>query len=71
MSGSESNSVIGFISKAYLEGRKTPSKGQAVIDKAAAVAHVGQKGGMFGHFLGLDNVYVSFVFRHDYRMALV
>lgn len=69
MSGSESNSVIGLISKVYLEGGNYTTGG-AIIDKAAAVAHVGQKEGMFGYFGVLDNVYLLFVFRHDCRMVL-
>ena len=54
-----------------------PTKGEnytetkIIIDKQAAVTHISQKRGVFGHFWGVNNVYILSMFRHNYRVFLL
>lgn len=48
----------------YLKREEDKTLAETVVGEEAAVTHVGQDGGIFGHFCWLDNVHVLAVFRH-------
>lgn len=53
-----------YMGLSYLKREEDKTLAETVVGEEAAVTHVGQDGGIFGHFCWLDNVHVLAVFRH-------